>query len=202
MIIINDIILLVLTIIRMKTISTKIILPKLKLTSSSDEKFAKIYPEVDYKLQFDGCSKSNPGIAGAGAVIYKFSEEVSTKIQFVGNNETNNVAEYTGLIIGLREAINLNIKAIRVEGDSMLVIKQMKGEYKVKSANLINLYNEAKLLEKEFDYISFNHIYRENNKRADELSNMAISKDYLDEKMYYDKDDEDEPDEYLFKEEK
>ena len=200
MIINNHIILLVLTIIIMKTISTKIILPKIKV--ETDEKFAKIYPEVDYKLQFDGCSKSNPGIAGAGAVIYKFSEEISTKIQFVGNNETNNVAEYTGLIIGLREAINLNIKAIRVEGDSMLIIKQMKGEYKVKSANLINLYNEAKLLEKEFDYISFNHIYRENNKRADELSNMAISKDYLDEKMYYDEDDEDEPDEYLFIEEK
>jgi ribonuclease HI len=84
----------------------------------------------------------------------------------------------------------------------MLVIKQMKGEYKVKSANLIYLYNEAKLLEKEFQCISFNHIYRENNKRADELSNIAISKDYLDEKMYYDKDDEDEADEYLFEEEK
>ena len=200
MILNNYILLLVLIIIIMKTLTNKIILPKLKLTS--DEKFAKIYPEVDYKLQFDGCSKSNPGIAGAGAVIYKFSEEISAKIKFVGNNETNNVAEYTGLIIGLREAINLNIKAIRVEGDSMLVIKQMKGEYKVKSTNLINLYNEAKLLEKEFEIISFNHIYRENNKRADELSNMAISKDYLDEKMYYDKDDEDEPDEYLFNEEK
>ena len=187
----------------MKTIITKIILPKIKLTkSSSDEKFAKIYPEVEYKLQFDGCSKANPGIAGAGAVIYKFSEEISAKIQFVGNNETNNVAEYTGLIIGLKEAINLNIKAIRVEGDSMLVIKQMKGEYKVKSANLINLYNEAKLLEKEFEFISFNHIYRENNKRADELSNIAISKEHMDEKMYYDEDDEYEPDEYLFKEEK
>jgi ribonuclease HI len=185
----------------MKTLSNKIVLPKLKLTSS-DEKFAKIYPEVDYKLQFDGCSKSNPCIAGAGAVIYRFSEEISSKIQFVGNNETNNVAEYTGLIIGLKEAINLNIKTLRVEGDSMLVIKQMKGEYKVKSANLVDLYSEAKLLEKEFEVISFNHIYRENNKRADELSNMAISKNYLDEKMYYDKDDEDEPDEYLFKEEK
>jgi ribonuclease HI len=184
----------------MKTFSTKIILPKLKLTT--DEQFAKIYPEIKYKLQFDGCSKSNPGIAGAGAVIYKFAEEISAKIQFVGNNETNNVAEYTGLIIGLKEAINLGIKEIDVEGDSMLVIKQMKGEYKVKSSNLINLYNEAKLLEKEFDIIKFKHIYRENNKRADELSNLAISKDHLDEKMYYDKDDEEEADEYLFKEEK
>jgi len=183
----------------MKNFST-IMLPKIKLMT--DEKPIKLFPEIEYKLQFDGCSKSNPGIAGAGAVIYKFNKEISSKIKFVGNNETNNVAEYTGLIIGLLEAINLNIKVLIVEGDSMLVIKQMKGEYKVKSANLINLYNEAKILEKEFDFIDFKHIYRENNKRADALSNLAISKDYLDKNMYYDKDDEDEPDEYLFKEEK
>jgi ribonuclease HI len=172
--------------------------PKIKLMT--DDKSAKIFPEIEYKLQFDGCSKSNPGIAGAGAVIYKFNEEISSKIKFVGNNETNNVAEYTGLIIGLLEAINLNIKVLVVEGDSMLVIKQMKGEYKVKSANLIYLYNKAKILEKEFDILTFKHIYRENNKRADELSNLAISKDHLHKDMYYDKDDEDEPDEYFTEE--
>jgi ribonuclease HI len=168
----------------------------------SNEKSAKIFPELEYKLQFDGCSKSNPGIAGAGAVIYKFNKEICYKTQFVGNNETNNVAEYTGLIIGLKEAIKLNIKSIYVEGDSLLVIKQMKGEYKVKSSNLINLYNEAKELEKQFEIILFSHIYRCQNKRADELSNLAISKDCVDEKMYYDEDDEHEADEYLFKEEK
>lgn len=184
----------------MKIFSNKIMLPKIKLTS--DEKSAKIFPEIEHKLQFDGCSKSNPGIAGAGAVIYKFNKEISAKIQFVGNSATNNVAEYTGLIIGLKEAINLGIKTLVVEGDSMLVIKQMKGEYMVKSVNLINLYNEAKEIEKMFDFITFKHIYRENNKRADELSNLAISKDYLDEKMYYDEADEDEADEYLFIQEK
>ena len=101
-------------------------LPKIKGVFSG--KITKIFPEneFEYKLQFDGCSKSNPGIAGAGAVIYKFNEEISSKIQFVGNNETNNVAEYTGLIIGLKEAIKLSITSLIVEGDSMLVIKQMK----------------------------------------------------------------------------
>lgn len=183
----------------MKALNNKIMLPKIKL--SQDDKLAKIHPEIEHKLQFDGCSKANPGIAGAGAVIYKFNKEISTKIQFVGNNSTNNVAEYTGLIIGLKEAINLGIKVLTVEGDSMLVIKQMKGEYKVKSDNLIDLYNEAKLLEKEFEYITFKHIYRENNMRADELSNLAISKEHLDERMYYDEADEDEADEYLFKQE-
>lgn len=173
----------------------KIILPKIKLLS--EEKNSKIFPEIEYKLQFDGCSKCNPGIAGAGAVIYKFNEEISAKVQFVGNSATNNAAEYTGLIIGLKEAIRLNIKTLNVEGDSILVINQMKGDYKVKSKNLVDLYNEAKELEKMFDYISFKHIYRENNKRADELSNFAISKDHLDKNMYYDEVDEDEPDEIL-----
>jgi len=173
----------------------KIVLPKIKILS--EEKNAKVFPEIEYKLQFDGCSKSNPGIAGAGAVIYRFNEEISIKIQFVGNNTTNNVAEYTGLIIGLKEAITLGIKSIIVEGDSLLVIKQLKGEYKVKSENLINLYNEAKQLSKKFDYISFKHIYREDNKRADELSNLAVSKEHIDKNKYYDKDDEDEPDEIL-----
>jgi len=190
-----------------KTNSIKIILPSLKLTK--EKQIAKVFPEFvidklpeyEYKLQFDGCSKDNPGIAGAGAVIYKFNEEISSKIKFVGNNSTNNVAEYTGLIIGLKEAITLGIKRLMVEGDSMLVIKQMNGEYKVKSTNLIDLYNQANDLSKQFDKIYFKHIYRENNKRADELSNLAISKDYLDKSMYYDKDDEDEADEYLFKEE-
>jgi ribonuclease HI len=173
----------------------KIVLPKIKIISNENK--VKIFPEIEYKLQFDGCSKSNPGIAGAGAVIYKFNEEISNKIQFVGNNSTNNVAEYTGLIIGLKLAIDMGIKTLTVEGDSLLVIKQIKGEYKVKSGNLIDLYNEAKQLTTYFDYISFNHIYRENNKRADELSNLAVSKDYLDKNMYYDKDDEDKADEIL-----
>ena len=173
----------------------QIVLPRIRILN--EEKSAKVFPEIEYKLQFDGCSKSNPGIAGAGAVIYKFNKEINNKIQFVGNNSTNNVAEYTGLIIGLKLAIDMGIKSLVVEGDSMLIIKQMKGEYKVKSSNLIDLYDEAKVLEKEFEYIKFIHIYRVNNKRADELSNLAINKDNLDEKMYYDKDDEDEPDEIL-----
>jgi hypothetical protein len=60
----------------------KIILPQIKMLS--EEKNAKIFPEIEYKLQFDGCSKSNPGISGAGAVIYKFNKEISNKIKFVG----------------------------------------------------------------------------------------------------------------------
>ena len=68
----------------------------------------------------------------------------------------------------------MDIKSIHVEGDSLLVIKQMKGEYKVKSENLYKLYEKAKILEKHFTTITYNHVYRNNNKRADELSNLAL----------------------------
>ena len=77
----------------------------------------------------------------------------------VGENATNNYAEYMGLIIGLEKAVDMKIKKLFVEGDSMLVIKQMKGEYKVNSSNLIELYKEAKNWEKHFDVIYYNHIY-------------------------------------------
>jgi ribonuclease HI len=130
----------------------------------------------NFRLQFDGCSKSNPGLAGAGAVIYDniTNTEIWNGSEFIGTDITNNYAEYMGLIIGLKQAREMNVKQLIVEGDSMLVIKQMQGEYKVKSLHLIELYNEAKLLAKSFDCIYYKHIYRNNNKRADELSNIAV----------------------------
>jgi ribonuclease HI len=130
----------------------------------------------NFKLQFDGCSKSNPGLAGAGAVIYDNIKnvEIWSGSEFIGTDITNNYAEYMGLIIGLKKAEEMKIKQLIVEGDSMLVIKQMNGEYKVKSLHLIDLHNEAKLLAKKFECIHYKHIYRNNNKRADELSNIAV----------------------------
>jgi ribonuclease HI len=129
----------------------------------------------NYLLKFDGCSKGNPGLSGAGAVIYKNGVEIWSKSIFVGKNNTNNEAEYNGLLIGLEEAVNMGIETLDVEGDSLLIIKQMKGEYKVKSEKLLNLYTKAKLYEKMIKEIEYNHVYREKNIRADELSNMGLS---------------------------
>jgi ribonuclease HI len=147
---------------------------------------AKIYPEIIFKLQFDGCSKGNPGLAGTGSVIYNntTNQEIWSESKFIGENISNNYAEYMGLIIGLQKAQELNITQILVEGDSMLVIKQMRGEFVVKSPNLIKLNNQAKTLSSQFEYISYNHIYRKDNKRADELANIAI-KDFLSKKILY-----------------
>ena len=143
-----------------------------ELINNKDKKY--ITNETEYLLQFDGCSKGNPGKAGSGAVIYKDKNEIWGKSLFIGDKNTNNEAEYLGLIIGLEEAINMDIQNLHVEGDSLLVIKQMRGEYKVKSENLCKLYEKAKTLENQIETVTYNHVYRDKNKRADMLSNMAL----------------------------
>lgn len=149
-------------------------LPKIK----SSSKIAVDNITNGFKLQFDGCSKNNPGLAGAGAVIYHEEDELWSDHFFVGENATNNHAEYAGLILGLQQAIVLGIKSLTVEGDSLLVINQMTGKYKCNSQNLIELYDKAKELEDKFENICFVHIYRNKNKKADELSNIAV-REYL-----------------------
>ena len=138
------------------------------------QKQNKILPKIEFLLRFDGCSKGNPGKAAAGAVIYQNETEIWSDSRLVGYNETNNYAEYMGLIMGLNKAIELNINELHVEGDSMLVIKQITGKFKVNSSNLIELHKLATQLKSRFQTITFEHIYRDKNTRADELCNEAI----------------------------
>lgn len=127
-----------------------------------------------YMMAFDGCSKGNPGRAGAGAVIYCNRAEIWADAKFVGAKETNNVAEYAGLIMGLHEAVRRNIKQLTVQGDSELIIKQMKKEYAVKSPNIKAYYEAAAELAAKFERVHFKHVYRNHNVRADALSNAGI----------------------------
>ncbi len=127
-----------------------------------------------FVLHFDGCSKGNPGKSGCGAVIYKDGEEIWRGMKYVGDKSTNNIAEYSGLILGLESAVKLNIKNILVKGDSELVIKQMLGEYKVKNPTLYQLHMYIKKLEESFELINYVHVYRHDNKVADMLSNQSI----------------------------
>lgn len=131
--------------------------------------------QEEYVLYFDGCSKGNPGQAGAGAVLYQKGIEIWSSAVYVGDKETNNVAEYTGLLIGLRKVVQMGLQSILIRGDSLLVIRQMRGEYKVSSANILPLYNEAKKLCTSIQSITFEHVYRNNNTRADALSNDGLS---------------------------
>jgi len=128
----------------------------------------------EYKMYFDGCSKGNPGQGGSGAVIYEGSKELIALCAYAGANVTNNYTEYNGLKIGLEKARELQINALTVYGDSLLVIKQMSGIYKVKSDNLIHIYEQCKELASTFESIKFIHVYRNENKRADTLSNYGL----------------------------
>ena len=164
---------------------------------TSQESFPKIYPKLPYKLNFDGCSKGNPGSAGIGAVLYFEDQEIWTSNKYIGTR-TNNESEYMALILGLNEALLRSINELIVCGDSLLVINQMNGTYKVKNKNLLELYNYAKQLCTNFRHIEFNHVYRKCNKRADKLANLA-----LETKSDTDCDEHDEDIEYdSIKEEK
>ncbi|MFH1429086.1 MAG: ribonuclease HI family protein [Candidatus Margulisiibacteriota bacterium] len=119
----------------------------------------------------DGGARGNPGPAGIGAVIKGASPaEVS---EYIGET-TNNVAEYKALVSGLTEALKLGYKEAEVFCDSELIVKQIKGEYKVKQPHLIPLWNECRNLLSIFSKASITHVRREYNKEADKLVNQAI----------------------------
>lgn len=134
-----------------------------------------IEPHRRYLLRFDGGSRGNPGIAGAGMVIYDDqAQEVWCGWKFMDGRATNNEAEYTSLIVGLQCAQSLGITNVRVEGDSELIVRQLDGRYQVKSGRLQVLYQECKELVGSFDNIEIRHIPRAQNHRADELANQAM----------------------------
>ncbi len=127
-------------------------------------------------LQFDGGSRGNPGPAGIGIVISAADgTPLVTLGRFIGR-ATNNVAEYKALITAMEEAQKLGAKKILIRGDSELVIKQMRGEYRVKNPELKILYEEAQALFSEFPQASIEHNLRHKNETADKLANLAMDK--------------------------
>jgi len=128
----------------------------------------------EYVLFFDGCSKNNPGPSGAGAVLYHNGIEIWSTAVFVGHKETNNVAEYTGMIVGIKRAAEMGIRRLVVKGDSNLVVQQMNGKFRVNADHIKPLHATAKNIIRNFDSIQFVHVYRHLNQRADELSNMGL----------------------------
>lgn len=130
----------------------------------------------------DGGARGNPGPAGAGSTVLSSDGTVIAEVSTFLGHTTNNVAEYTALIEGLKVAkkkFGTSLKEITVEirMDSELVIRQLQGRYKVKHPNLKPLYAEAQILiEKSFPTISYVHVPREKNKIADALANAAMDK--------------------------
>ena len=125
-------------------------------------------------LRFDGGSRGNPGISGAGAVLYVNSEEIMSIIIPFTQQLTNNQSEYMGLKIGLEEVSKYDYDTIKIEGDSLLVINQLKGIWKVKNKELQQIHSDILKILKKFSKVELKHIYREDNRRADELANHAM----------------------------
>lgn len=123
----------------------------------------------------DGASRSNPGDASIGVSILFDGKEVHAISKKIGI-ATNNEAEYQALIDGLNFCIDNSIKEIDVFLDSNLVVEQVNKNYKVKAENLKVLNSKVDELIEGFNFIEINHVYREENKRADQLANMALDK--------------------------
>jgi ribonuclease HI len=126
------------------------------------------------RLFTDGAARGNPGPAGAGAVIISPEGHVVAKMGKYLGETTNNVAEYTGLILGLKRAKAMGLRELEVLADSELMVRQLNGEYAVKADHLRPLHDEAAALIKGFEQIEIRHIPREENTAADEMSNRAI----------------------------
>jgi ribonuclease HI len=123
-------------------------------------------------LYVDGASFGNPGPSGIGVVLVEDDDTVITRSEDVGYG-TNNQAEYRALLRGLNEAIERGVTRLLVRSDSQLLVRQMLGEYKVKSKALQALRREAEALKQRFDQIGFEHVRREYNEVADELAKQG-----------------------------
>jgi ribonuclease HI len=127
-----------------------------------------------YRANIDGGSRGNPGPASYGVVIRDGGGEIVARLKKYIGRTTNNVAEYYGLIAALDYAQSHAIRALRVESDSELMVKQMRGQYKVKSEDLRPLFERAKKMSQTFESFRIDHVYREQNREADALANQAM----------------------------
>ena len=129
---------------------------------------------TDIVAYIDGGARGNPGPAGFGvrieskdgALVEEFSEAIGVA--------TNNVAEYRGLLAALEWARAHHVTAVHIRSDSLLLVQQMLGNYKVKNAGLQPLHAKARLLAHELGGVTFEHVRRESNKHADRLANTAM----------------------------
>src|ERR1700733_15180754 len=131
-------------------------------------------PEHYLIAHSDGGARGNPGPAGYGVVVQdEAGRKVAALSQYLGH-QTNNFAEYQGLIAALEYAIEHGHKALRVVSDSELLVRKIKGIYKVKNATLQELHGRAKQLIAQLDWFAIDHALREHNREADELANRAM----------------------------
>jgi ribonuclease HI len=126
-----------------------------------------------WKLFIDGASRGNPGRAAYAVVIERPDSAVYEEADVIGV-ATNNVAEYTALLRGLQRAAEMGARRLMVYSDSELLVKQMNGEYRVKSEQIQPLFDEANDWLSRLDQVTIQHVRRAENSRADQLCNEAL----------------------------
>ena len=124
----------------------------------------------------DGGARGNPGPAGYGVVVTTPAGVVLAELSEPIGWATNNVAEYRGVIAGLERARQLRARRVRVRADSLLAVQQLRGNWKVKNAALRPLWAKAARLAGGFERVTFEHVPRERNRRADALANQAMDR--------------------------
>jgi probable phosphoglycerate mutase len=127
-----------------------------------------------YTAYIDGGARGNPGPAGWGAVIQNPAGETVAELMGALPHATNNVAEYHGLLAALDWCVEQGAKIVAIRSDSLLLVQQMRGVYKVKNDGLKPLHGRARLLAHKIGRVTFDHVPREKNKDADRLANQAM----------------------------
>ncbi len=137
------------------------------------------HPMKLVRMYADGGSRGNPGPAAGAAVLFALNskgeqgERVADAAKYIGI-DTNNQAEYTGIIVGLKKALELGYESVDVRLDSELAVKQLNGIYRVKNPELAKRFLDVHNLRVQFKNVKFSHIYREQNTAADALVNETL----------------------------
>jgi ribonuclease HI len=133
-----------------------------------------VSPPLAVVMYIDGGARGNPGPAGYGVRIETASGDLLEEIRGAIGIATNNVAEYRGLIAALAHALDRGYRSVRIRSDSELLVKQMRGEYRVKHPGLQPLHQEAISLGRRFGEVVYEHVGRAGNAHADRLANLAM----------------------------
>jgi ribonuclease HI len=153
----------------LKALKTLLSNPKNRIDESLDNLYNKMISNREISLYIDGAADLHSKTAGIGGVITKDGEEVFSFSEYL-HDATNNEAEYTALVKGLKYLIQLKLLNANIYSDSELVVKQIKGEYRVKHPRMQELYKEAMDQFQHMDTWTINHILRDNNDTADGLA--------------------------------
>jgi ribonuclease HI len=132
-------------------------------------------PQQVYTLYCDGASRGNPGQASIGFAIFdaEGTEIIGTGL-YLGDQITNNVAEYEALLQGMQQAAALGIRHLQVRMDSQLAVRQVQGSYRVRNAGLQPLFQSVQKCRRSFESFEIEHVPRAQNSRADALANLAL----------------------------